>query len=189
MFVQSLRLPALTQSSNSGFFFEAGWFVLFFLPRSCNKTNQTWLFRELHFILKASPGSSSVATLLRGDQCYFLLTVRPYRGMLKYLSQFSQPITEGRFTKRPEKIWNRTEEIDESQTLFTANNTIPAQMLQLSAEVHWDSWTYYCCHACTHRHGLEPCSTPRQLAQQHTRVLQLNCLQRGQKGFLHPHRG
>lgn len=30
MFVQSLRLPALTQSSNSGFFFEAGWFVLFF---------------------------------------------------------------------------------------------------------------------------------------------------------------
>lgn len=87
--------------------------------------------KRTSFILKTSRGSSRVATLLTGDQCCFLLTVSPYRGMLKYLSQFSQPITEGRFTRRPEKIWNRTEETNESQILFTANSTILAQILQL----------------------------------------------------------
>lgn len=73
----------------------------------------------------------SVPALLTGDWCYFLLTVRPYRGMLKYWSQFSQPIIEGRFTKRPEKIWNRREETSESQTWFTANTTTTTQITQL----------------------------------------------------------
>lgn len=187
MFVQSLRLPALTQSCKLRFLFEADWFIFFFLPSSCNETNQIWLLREFQ-TLYSKPFQEAAVWLhySKETNATFYSQWGHIGGCWSTWASSASPLLKGgslRGQKRSEIEHRRLM----SHKMFVANNTIPAQMLQLPAEVHCDWWTYYCCHPHTHRHELEPCSTPMPLAQQHTQVLQLNCLQRGLKGFLHPH--